>query len=366
MRIAFAHWGKSGAGPQILVQLALSAAHDHHVWVCVSDAVAPQVQRQLLGASERVDSLRTYATIQGALLGVFRAGRFSWAYTRRLRAAGVDCVVSSMESLWQPLLALACKARRIPYVASIHDVTHHTGERSRVATVMRSLELWAADVVLVYSENALSEFARVYPRYSDRAVGIDHGPLVPIRTTARNGPTRRPVVGFVGRLQPYKGLENLAQIADRVRAASPDVDFEVWGEGDDDVVKAIDAGSRVAVHRGYIDDADLAGVVDRFDVMLLPYSEATQSGVVTLALARGLPCVVTPVGALREQICDDQGALAGVVVGDTSPKAIADGVIDVLSSKPEYRTMSGRAIEISRSRGWDRALRRIAGALSGA
>ena len=57
--------------------------------------------------------------------------------------------------------------------------------------------------------------------------------------------------------------------------------------------------------------------------MVLPYLEASQSGVIPAAFAAGRPVVVTPVDGLVEQVRD---GVNGVVAGAATAEALADAL----------------------------------------
>ncbi|CAM5320783.1 glycosyltransferase [Corynebacterium variabile] len=75
------------------------------------------------------------------------------------------------------------------------------------------------------------------------------------------------------------------------------------------------------------------------DVMLLPYTEASQSGPVTLALAHAVPCVGTPVGAIPEQL---EGF--GAVSAETTPESVADALEPLITDPDLYRELSAGAV----------------------
>ena len=71
------------------------------------------------------------------------------------------------------------------------------------------------------------------------------------------------------------------------------------------------------------------------DVLVLPYIEASQSGLIPIARALGTPVVVTPVGGLPEQVI--HGA-SGVVAQRVTPAAVAEA-IDLALATPWPATM---------------------------
>ena len=52
----------------------------------------------------------------------------------------------------------------------------------------------------------------------------------------------------------------------------------------------------------FLDEEEISYLLNTNDVLILPYIDATQSGIVTLGMASGLPIICTNVGGLKEQI----------------------------------------------------------------
>ena len=105
---------------------------------------------------------------------------------------------------------------------------------------------------------------------------------------------------------------------------------------------------RVEVRREAFSDAALSALIAENDVLLAPYTSATQSGVVAQALAFGRPCVVTPVGALPEQI--GHGA-AGWIASAATPAAFADAIVAALM--PNAITQKSAGARLKARAGWD-------------
>src|SRR5699024_5463865 len=59
---------------------------------------------------------------------------------------------------------------------------------------------------------------------------------------------------------------------------------------------------RYDIRHGFIEDPEVAQLFLDADVVVLPYTEASQSGVLNLAAAFGKPVIVTDVGELRASV----------------------------------------------------------------
>lgn len=117
---------------------------------------------------------------------------------------------------------------------------------------------------------------------------------------------------FFGRIRPYKGLaylvkafQAIAARDDRYRliiAGEPKKDsLEYWRE----VQKAIGGGpgaDRVIQHAHYIGDDETELYFKAADVLVLPYTQIFQSGVLFLSYSFGLPVIATETGSLQDDI----------------------------------------------------------------
>ena len=84
--------------------------------------------------------------------------------------------------------------------------------------------------------------------------------------------------------------------------------------------------------------------------VVLPYEEASQSGVGTEGKALARPLVVTDVGGLPELVADG----SGTVVPRRDPHALAHALADVLTTPGLAERMSERVARAQSPSGWDR------------
>lgn len=104
---------------------------------------------------------------------------------------------------------------------------------------------------------------------------------------------------FFGRGEPYKGIEKLPIIMERLqeRMGSQCPKLIIVGRG---VQNFLDDEARFTVISEYVDDATLEKLVSRARCTVMPYTSSTQSGVLLQSLAWGTPCVASDLPGFRE------------------------------------------------------------------
>jgi len=136
---------------------------------------------------------------------------------------------------------------------------------------------------------------------------------------------------FFGRLSRYKGLDVLYRAIPRVAEAIPNVYFIVAGQPSfgyrPPTPPAIPNGGRIEVLADHIGNARLAALFQLATIVVCPYRDATQSGVVLTSYAFGRPVVATRVGGLPEYVNDGE---TGLLVPPNDSKALAASLVKVL------------------------------------
>jgi glycosyltransferase involved in cell wall biosynthesis len=87
---------------------------------------------------------------------------------------------------------------------------------------------------------------------------------------------------------------------------------------------------RFTIQDEYISDERRAELFSHASVVVLPYVEATQSGVIPVAYSFGKPVVATTVGGLPSQV--DHGE-TGFLVAPRDPDALAMATVELLCNR---------------------------------
>jgi glycosyltransferase involved in cell wall biosynthesis len=218
-----------------------------------------------------------------------------------------DAVIVTMNSpfAWPFIHLLRNRHLRVIYVA--HDAEPHPGDYARLwQRVTQDRLIRASDWVVTLSRNVADRIAQRIPSSALKTSII---PLEVISPTERmpshsQRSSAEPLrLLFYGRLLPYKGLGVLAQVLEPMRA-TPGWRLTIAGSGplEQEVRRTFADWSQVSLELGWITQARTAELFSSHHLLLCPYVEASQSGVVAQALSWSLPSLVMPAGALPEQV----------------------------------------------------------------
>ena len=128
---------------------------------------------------------------------------------------------------------------------------------------------------------------------------------LPVKTTAKKSGIKKIV--FFGRISPYKGVELFYDAAVALSAKNADVEFVIAGkahEGYDPGFLKNNQVPAVTIRNHFIDLPELAEIMSDADLCVLPYFDATQSGVIMTCYAFGLPVLVSDSPGLLEYCFD--------------------------------------------------------------
>jgi glycosyltransferase involved in cell wall biosynthesis len=304
--------------------------------------------------------VRTYTSKMQLVLGLPRLLMIALRARQFIRARDVGIVYSGMISIWQSLALHIMVPKTTTYVASIHDAQEHLGERHWLMRFCQWLELRRADVVVTYSSAVQSRIAERGVRAP--VIMIPHGIDSPVTSSREIHSGDVAVIGFFGRLVEYKGIDLFVRSIERLREDGYNVRGAVYGNGDFDS-SLQESSAPIDWHVGWIEEDEIESIIDTFDVLALPYKEASQSGVFTLAAARAVPCVATPVGGLREQV---ESAASGVVSESVDAVAFTRAVESILRDPALYQSLSKAALEAAEATSWPQVAKQLMRALHGA
>jgi D-inositol-3-phosphate glycosyltransferase len=165
---------------------------------------------------------------------------------------------------------------------------------------------------------------------------------------------------FFGMVRHYKGLDILLN----AMAECADVSLTVAGHFWEPIEKyrsLIDQHKlqdRVNLMPGYVDAADIPGLMAQADVLVMPYRTATASIVADIAFEYGRPVFVTDVGNLAESV---NATGAGVVAKPENIESFVHSLIKIADRKAyEEMVLAAKQVQAKPDERWARYVRAIA------
>jgi len=260
-------------------------------------------------------------------------------------------------------------------VLAVHDPELHPGEDSLAHRVLDGVNRLHVDGWVLLSGVARDAFVARNHLDPARVAVVPLGmfddlvdrtePLAHVPALAALAPLSGRYLLAIGRIKPYKGIDELlgAYAAIPAESAPPLV---VAGAGQFSAAQSValkalaDGGWPVTVINRWLTDEESASLTAAARWVVTPYTSATQSGVIPLASAFGVPVIASDAGGLAEQVEDgvsgllvpagDAGALRGAIervaaMGEAEYDGFVAGCREFASREWGRDALAGRLLE---------------------
>jgi len=245
-------------------------------------------------------------------------------------------------------------SRKYPVIVTEHDPKLHEGEK----ILIRILFGFSRFITRKYSKAIIVHGKFLQNILHEQGVPLDRIHIVPHGDfsyfTKWSDPTinEELVLLYFGLINEYKGIEYLILAAPKIIAHFPEVKIIIAGEGDfSPYRKLIKMQDNFEIQNTYIPDEQVAHLFERAAVVVLPYTDASQSGVIPIAYSFKKPVIATNVGSLPEVI--DNGK-TGFIIPPHNSEKLAESAITLLSDASLRKDMGENAYKKMRLElSWD-------------
>lgn len=252
--------------------------------------------------------------------------------------------------------------RTVPVVWTAHNLRGHDSSDADYERCMIQMLLDVCDGVIVLSAASAALLRTEYQVPPKTAIQVvPHGHYIGrYRNTATRAEARRQlgleessrVILSLGRIQPYKGLEELVTVFGRVASAGDAlllagraVGLEYARHLHTVISAAARPGIRIELTDAFVPDDQLQVYFNACDVVALPFRRVLNSGSLLLAMSFGCPVVAPRTGSIPEVACTD----AWFSYEPEDPSGLARAIRAALSH-PNLSSLRSVVLDFTRQR----------------
>lgn len=245
---------------------------------------------------------------------------------------------------------------KYPLITTFHDIKPHLGEYSRIRNFIPYLLRKHSNQIIVHGNRLKNQILTEYDISNEivNSVPIGEHETEPFKMYEK--PDLKEdgkLILFFGRIYEYKGLEYLIQAEPMITREIPNAKIIIAGVGEnfEKYEGMMINKENFIVHNYRISYQEGAELFQRSSVVVLPYIEGSQSGVIPTAYSFKKPVIVTDIGSIPE-IVDD--GVTGFIVPTRNSDELAKAIIKVLNDNTLRENMGERAyLKLKTDLSWD-------------
>ena len=337
--------GRNGAGPIFAYEMTKGLLeHGCRVYAILSDAISNLKDWECLP----LENLVTVHTYSNKFNFITATVRFHIVDLKRLKKifqnVKFNACYMPMGHFWDKPINKIFKQTKTIY--TLHDPLPHSGSSKLLYHLSRK-KISSYDEIVILS-GCFKETVSKYFNHSPEHIHViphgifDYYDRFSFKPTERTGEYN---FLFLGRIEKYKGLHLLSQAYHRLFSERKDISLYIVGKGDFTEYQAEFltgtpdcGGENVTVVNRFIDDNEVASYFEGKNIItVLPYIDATQSGVVPIAMQHESLLIVTNTGGLAEQTGYGKYAVVAQTNADSLYECMKLAVEQYASFKPKIK-----------------------------
>lgn len=216
----------------------------------------------------------------------------------------------------------------------IHDPFLHSGENFFIDNLFRKFYFSLVKNKMLLNESQKNKFIKFYKQDPKKVYSSFLGVYDFLKIHQSNQYKSDEFnILFFGRISPYKGIKYLLDAFLMLLSVekNPHITLTIAGSGSFDFdIKPYQNYPQINIINDFIQPEVLANMIDKSSLVVCPYTDATQSGVVMSAFAFQKPVIATNVGGLPEMV--DHGK-TGLLVKPKSSEALFAAILKLYKNQ---------------------------------
>lgn len=272
---------------------------------------------------------------------------------RLINKINPDVIHVTWDLVWFNILAPILR-KKWPLIITDHEPigknTKVTFYGKYIYRATRPFTRTMSDALIVHSEKLKNGLVK-NGMGEDKVYVIPHGVFTYYNRWCKERIKEQKVILFFGFIEDYKGIEYLIKAEPLISKEVQDAKIIIAGKGDfSQYGKLIKHENSFEIINEFVPDEKVAELFQRASLVVVPYTDASQSGVLTIAYSFGKPVIATDVGGLSEAVDDGR---TGYIVPPKDEKALANAIIKLLQDDKLRIEMSENVSTKAQEISWD-------------
>ncbi len=257
---------------------------------------------------------------------------------------------------------LYSKMRGFKVITTLHDVTSFTGSRIPLAVEKKVLN--SMDQVVVHNNYSYSVINGIHAAGHYHV--IHHGNYMQFIKKVEPQNIRQTLqLLFFGQIRKVKGLDVLVNALPILKKKGVDVKLtiagRVWKDDNiatyEEIIARDGTGDMVEMNIGYIPNDKVWDYFNNTNIVVLPYREIYQSGVLLMAMSYGRAVLTSNIRAFADVINDKEN---GLLFESDNSESLAEKIEYIYNNKETLRQLEERSTEFVKTEyDWDVSAKKI-------
>jgi len=283
------------------------------------------------------------------------------------RSAKADIIHFQTIHLIDMIMVIMFKVFGLKIVYTIHNVMPGHKKLNPLQRLLYGFFYYNCNFLIIHSDVSKKTAVKLYWINPEKVFVVPHGdykffvPDIPLSKDEAKDKlgfaNESKIILFFGAIRQNKGLQDILAALPRIKETIPNVLLAIVGEALRDYKKYTKQvallGIRDCVYEmlEYVPNEEVHVYFCASDLVVLPYTEISQSGVLQVAYAFGKPVVATCIGGFQEAVKDGEN---GFLVPPGDPDILAAKIIEVLNDSTKMESMGKNSLFLSDTKySWD-------------
>lgn len=254
-----------------------------------------------------------------------------WKIRKKFKGVIFNCIITTFPGRSDFIISHFIKRKED--IMILHDVIPHSSTKKHTTNYIYKY-IRKADTILVLTKSYIPEIKKIFGYDDKHILYMRHGLMPYPHGNLKQTDDGRINFLYFGRIDGYKGLGILAEAYRSLCAKYDNISLRIAGKGDfkkyDKEYKDL---KEVTIYNRYIEDSEISFFFEKPNtVLVLPYTDATQSGVIGVAYDFEVPVVASDLVGLREQLFNGE---VGCLCKPNDSSALAEKMEKFILNKNE-------------------------------